>query len=355
MRWRHLRLSRKVCVLGLALLVLLAGLEGIARLYWWRIKKVPWQSLGTEAIWRTTYIEIASSGIDDVAPHHGDNTFDVLILGASVVHPSHGDIAARLRTRLEEEFGRPVRVVNFSYPGRTSADSQMKYARLEDRRFDLVLFYHGINDTFLNNCPPGEFRADYTHVRHIAQMRALLRHPEVGWFALPYTAWYLAINSAERCRLGTGIGKWGRWDMRYGGDLRTPPSFEANLEAVVDLAQRRGDRLLLATFAHHIPENYTLEAFQAHRLDYDFHLCPAELWGEPAHLRRALAAHNDAVRRVAARRGTLFVDIANRMPPGRLCFNDPCHLTGEGCRQFVELVVEAVAPRRHRSCTVQPL
>jgi hypothetical protein len=346
-RWRQLRLSRKVCIVGLALLLLLAGLEGIARLYWWRAKGV--LRLGREAIWRTTYPEVAASGIDSVAPYHGDRSFDVLLLGASVLYPKCGDIAVRLRDRLAEKLGRPVRVINLAYPGRTSVESRMKYARLKDRRFDLVLFYEAINDAYLNNCPPGEFRADYTHVRHIAQMRALEQHPEVGWFVLPYTAQYLAINSADgaaRWRLGTNIRTWDRWDMRYGGDLRTPPSYEANLEAVADLAERRGDPLLLATFASYIPSNYSLEAFQAHQLDYAGHVCPVETWGTPAHVRRAIGVHNQAARRVAAHRGTLFVDVANRLPPGRLYFDDPCHLTQEGCRQFVELVVQGLEPGR---------
>ena len=40
--------------------------------------------------------------------------------------------------------------------------------------------------------------------------------------------------------------------------------------------------------------------------------------------------------------GSLVAYIAGRMPHSRLCFNDPCHFNAEGCRCFVEMVVEQV-------------
>jgi GDSL-like lipase/acylhydrolase family protein len=339
-RWRNLRRSQKLCVVGLALLLLVLGLEGVARLYWWRVKGLT--NISPEAIWRTTYTEVADSGIDRVAAYHGDKTFDVLLLGASVLHPSCGDVALRLQQRLEQKLGRSVRVVNLAYPGRTSVESRMKYAHLADRRFDLVLFYEAINDTYLNNFPPGEFRADYSHARHIAQMQALKHHPEVSWFCLPYTIRYLFPQLGRGWRLTAC-----HWDLRYGADLRTPPSYEANLEAVARIAAERGDPLMLATFAYYIPANYSRAAFQAHRLDYASHFAPVEAWGEPANVLRGLEAHNAAVRRVAARHKTMFVDVAGQIPAGRLCFNDPCHLTPEGCRRFVELIVGALPPTLH--------
>jgi hypothetical protein len=339
-RWRNLRRSQKLCVLGLVVVLLVLGLEGLARLYWWRVKGVA--KLSPEAIWRTTYTEVASSGIDRVAPYHGDKTFDVLLLGASVLHHRCGDIAPRLQRRLEQKLGRTVRVINLSFPGRTSVESRMKYARLADRRFDLVLFYEAINDVYINNCPPRDFRADYSHVRHIAKMQALDHHPEVSWFCLPYTARYVAIELGDRWRLTRGL-----WDLRYGAALRTPPSYEANLEAVATMAEQRGDPLLLATFAYHLPANYSQAAFKARQLDYAKHLCPAETWAAPQYLGRTIDAHNAALRRVAARHKTLFVDVAGRMPPGRLNFDDPCHLTPEGCRRFVEVVVGALPATIH--------
>jgi hypothetical protein len=341
LRWKELRRPTKILVVCFAFLVLAVSLEAGARLYWWRVKGVA--RITPEAIWRTSYEEIAGSGVDEVAPFHADSSFDVLLLAGSVLHPMCGDIAPRLRARLEERLGQPVRVINLAFPGRTSRDSLMKYARLEDRRFDLVVVYHGINDAFLNNCPPGAFRADYSTVRHIGQMQSLARHPEVSFFALPYTAEYIARNLGDR---------WGivdaprhRW-IHYGSDVRTPPAFEANLSTIATIAEQRGDPLLLATFAYYFPPNYSEEAFKAKTLDYDLHGCAAGTWGEPANLARAIDCHNQAVRRVAASCRIMFADIAGRLPGGRLCFDDPCHLNAEGCRRFVQLVVEAADPSR---------
>jgi hypothetical protein len=101
---------------------------------------------------------------------------------------------------------------------------------------------------------------------------------------------------------------------------------------------------VLATFAYHVPANYSFAAFQAKSLDYDKHHSVLEAWGEPANVTRAVEAHNEAVRRVAARHGTLFVDMDRELPHGRLCFDDPCHLNAEGCRRFVELIVGALDP-----------
>ena len=65
--WRQLRASAKLTILALALLVLLAGLEGIARLYWGRVKGVA--PVTAEAVWRSIYREVGPSGIDAVAPY----------------------------------------------------------------------------------------------------------------------------------------------------------------------------------------------------------------------------------------------------------------------------------------------
>src|SRR5262249_5770696 len=157
-------------------------------------------------------------------------------------------------------------------------DSRIKYEHFADRRFDLVILYHGINDVHLNNTPPGCFRPDYSHAARYAQQYALRQHPEVGWFALPYTARYLGMRLAQRWHLTAEP------EPRYhacGSDIRTPPCLEANFEAIVAEAQRRGDPVVLMTFAYYLPADYTDEAFRQKRLDYAVHASPSRMWGEP--------------------------------------------------------------------------
>ena len=186
LRWGQLRLSTKLCFLVLILVILTGLLELAARVYWAAVKGT--HGTSADAIWRTFYPETAESGIDHVSPHREPDEFKVLLLGGSVLYPKYGTIAAHLRSQLEAKLGRNVRVVNFSYPGRTTLDSRFKYEHFADKRFDLVVVYHGINDVFLNNCPPGTFQSDYSHAyRRFGGPRDLKRHPEVGFFALPYT------------------------------------------------------------------------------------------------------------------------------------------------------------------------
>jgi hypothetical protein len=336
-RWRDLRASAKAALVLFVVVLTLGCLELLSRVYWTAIKGASPPS--QETIWRTFYPEMADSGVDRVAPHHGDATFDVLLLGGSVLHPAYGSVAARLGPALEARLGRKVRVVNLSFLGMTSRDSLLKYARLSDKRFDLVLVYDGINDVHLNNCPPSVFRADYSHATRYAQLYALDAHREAGWFVLPYTAQYIALNLGERWHWNSSPR---REFQQYGGDVHTPPCLEANLDALAALAEQRGDRLALLTFAYYLPSDYSDEAFKAKRLDYDRHSCPATMWGEPHNLAHTLELHNEAVRRVAARRGLPLIDQQRLIPDGKRYYNDPCHLTEDGCARWVENVVEGL-------------
>jgi hypothetical protein len=329
-----LRRSTRWAVLGLLTLFLFGALEVAARGYWRIIRKLPPER---EGLWRGFFPEWGMSGIDRVASYHGDGTFDVLILGASVVHFGYGDVGPRLGAALEKRLGRPVRVINLAYPGRTTRDSRMKYERLGDRRFDLVIVYHGINDVFLNNCPPGDFRADYTHRMRFAQLAALDRHAEVGWFTLPYTAYYAVSSFLGRSGLTKDNPRVSF--NHYGSDIRTPSCFEENMEAIARLAEQRGDPLLLMTFAYHLPPDYTEEAFAARRLDYGSHDSAVSQWGEPANVTRTLDLHNEVIRRVAARHGLPLVEQRRLMPTGKRYFNDLCHLTSDGCAAFVDNIM----------------
>ena len=59
-----------------------------------------------------------------------------------------------LREQLAYLGQRNVRIFNLAMPAHTSRDSWLKYAALRDARFDLVIFYHGINEARVNNAPP---------------------------------------------------------------------------------------------------------------------------------------------------------------------------------------------------------
>ena len=93
----------------------------------------------------------------------GDETFDVLILAASVFESKFGNIPELLQTRLAETLDRPVRLHNVARGAHSSLDSLYKYRLLTHKSYDLVIVYHGINEVRANNCPPDRVRDDYAH------------------------------------------------------------------------------------------------------------------------------------------------------------------------------------------------
>ena len=71
-------------------------------------------------------------------------------------------------------------------------------------------------------------------------------------------------------------------------------------------------------------------------------MCDASTWAEAPNLSRTIDLHNEAARRVAMRHGLTFIDQRANMPDGKRYFNDPCHLTDEGCARWVENVMSGL-------------
>ena len=156
--------------------------------------------------------------------------------------------------------------------------------------------------------------------------------------SFPFTLRYAVSRFKEQARLGDQPKR--EWHQ-HGADVRTPPSFRANLGRIAELARERGDRLVLMTYAYHIPANYSEEAFRERALDYGTHSSPVSLWGTPANVARAIDLHNEAVRDLAARTpGAVFVDQKGLMPVGKDYFDDCCQLTKLGSRRFVGHIMD---------------
>jgi len=279
----------------------------------------------------------------------GDGTFDVLLLGGSVINEWYGDIELRLAADLRSRVDGPVRIHNVSFPGHMTRDSYAKYALLGHQRFDLVVVYHGINDVVANNVSRADYRADYSHLLWIDGYQRLTRHPSITLpiLAAPYTTRFGIAKIKERLPIAGAIRRNDpefRQRHRLGADLKTPPSFRDNLDSIAALASRRGDPLVLMTFAWYVPEDYTLEKFEAKALDYAEHRSAIEIWGEPANVKRTLEAHNDMVVEVAEKHHTLFVDQRASIPDGRIYHNDVAHLAPSGCQAWVNNLMDVLDP-----------
>lgn len=333
--WRQLRWSTRLCLMLTRLLLLVLMLEVASRLFWAIAKGVP--AFHTDQIFTSFFQEFTESNVAEAPTDQKDSTLDVLVLGPSVWYWVYGDVAPRFEKALAEKLGRPVRVFNASHSGRTSRDALLVYERLAQKRFDLVVVYHAINDLFLNNCPPETFANDYTHAPRYDQIRMLDSHAEVGWFALPYTLRYLRSHIGDKLHLDSRPKR--DW-AHYGTTLMTPPAFRSNLEEIIRIARSRNEQVLLMTFAWHLPEDYSEEAFEAKTLDYDKHICRLLTWGTRAGITSGMRAHNDILGDLARKNpDLLFADMEALMPGGKRHYDDVCHFTATGCAAYVDLLV----------------
>lgn len=272
-----------------------------------------------------------------------DPCYDVLVLGASVM--VLGDIQELLQHGLEKKLGREVRIHNVAAKGHTTRDSWLKYARLGDQRFDLVLVYHAVNEVRANNCPPELFREDYSHYSWYAKLDALGEAREKSLLASPLVArlsWVSLRDALGRSNYVPTHFPRTEW-LDYGETIKTGPAFAANLGRILALAAERGDPLVLMTFAYYLPANYSLPLFRQRQLDYSGHLFPTELWGRPENVVRGIEEHNRVIHALHAQHPeTLFVDQEGLIPKDGRHFGDICHLAEKGCRRWVANLITVV-------------
>lgn len=300
------------------------------------------------------YEEIADAGVLDADTGPDDGQFDVLFLGGSAldrVHYNLVDESPCLQEQLERAAGMPVRIYNLAEPAMTTRDSLVKYRLMGDynKSFDRVVVYHGINDARMNCCPPELFEDDYTHAAFYLQYRRMEAYgPLLAVLTLPYTLEYTAIHIMDSKTLDMGFfvprhrmkEEW----VRYGTDVKTAETFRRNLAGIVSTAAGRGEPLMILTFAWYIPPGYSREKMVAKKLDYDRSPAPSavELWGSPAGVRKALAAHNEVIRTLDGR--FTLVDAEKLVPKKGEMFHDVCHLSEAGRTRLADLITEHVLP-----------
>ncbi|MBI1859574.1 MAG: SGNH/GDSL hydrolase family protein [Deltaproteobacteria bacterium] len=312
-----------------------------------------------EELWFSYYPELRR-----ILAAPGEAAPRVLLVGASVIAGGrgYGSVVDRLREE-GRRAGVEISIANAGVPAHTSVDALFKYRLLGERRFDLVIWSEGFNEVRANNCPDGDFRSDYSHYSWYRRLRVLERHPELKFIALPYVVDSL-VEEARHLLSGhrdlprhAPVAEY----HRYGEKVKTTLSLEKNLEAFLGVARQRGEAVVVVTQPFFIPPDYSLERFQGRALDYNSHVLPVELWGSVEGVRAGAEAHNEAIRRVAARareRGqdVKLIDLATLLTGGRKYFNDVCHLTDEGSRVFARQILNAwerARLARERSSPVQ--
>ena len=285
-----------------------------------------------DAVWNVFYPKVEDSGVLDQQISSRDSQFDVLLLGGSVLE----QVAPFLESELKQELQRPIRIFDFCRSAHTSRDSMLKYSRLADPAFDLVVVYHGINDVRMNCCPDEDFRDDYTHCHWY---RSLKNRMEAGTMNLPR----IMLDDFGHAVVELGEPKKDLID--FGRNIKTRAPFEQNIETIVQSAEKRGSPVVLMTFAYYLAPGYTIEKFKNRELDYGrgAYELQVEVWGNPEFVPRTIDAHNEAVRSIAQKYESItFVDQSRVVPRDGKHFTDICHLTDHGCRVFAENVAARV-------------
>lgn len=259
------------------------------------------------------------------------STARVLLLGGSVLSPSFGSAQARLAAQLESRWATPVLIENACTANATTYDSMERYRRLERRHFDWIIVYHGIEDVPMNRWPARAFRADYSHAFPCWSRWARAATDHAPQFARRGLSQLLAPLSPLP------------GDDCHAGQIKTAVPFHDHLARIIDLANARGAKVIMATFAYHLPADYSPAAFARHQLDYGRHLVPVEYWGEPQSVARGLVRHNQVIRQLAEEFPAVrLVDARALLPAGRRTFDDLCHLSEEGSARLAEHLADAM-------------
>ncbi len=278
-----------------------------------------------------------------------DGVFDVLLLGGSVFMMRDNHIPNLLSVRLQEEIDQVVRVHNVSASGHTSLDSLNKYRQLEGKHFDCVVFYHNINEIRANNAPDFIFKEDYAQYAFYDEVQTIVSHNKMDYYVTPFLIELFLHRIQRRMGLRESFPFLPEEDwLQYGENLKTEASFRNNITEIADLAQARGDHLMLLKYAYHIPDNYTLEAFENDALDYAIPpkapnittRVAIEEWGRVPNVKAALALHNSIIDQIAWNTPKVcYLDQHGPMLGKGHLFVDVCHPSIEATPDFVERMV----------------
>ena len=174
---------RRIVLAGIYLFYLVLLMEVFSRAYWVFAHDVPF--FHPSEIFFSFYPSLQEVSQEEI--RREDEYFDILLLGGSVLFPEDGDVEQILLEKLTYATKQKIRIFNLSIRAHTSLDSYLKYQHLQDQSFDLVIFYHGVNDLRANNIPPELYRDDYSHFSWYQRIYELDRHPELNILTFPYT------------------------------------------------------------------------------------------------------------------------------------------------------------------------
>jgi lysophospholipase L1-like esterase len=122
-------------------------------------------------------------------------------------------------------------------------------------------------------------------------------------------------------------------------NIRSERIFKRNVREIIEIARRRGARVVLSTFAISYPP---ADAALAERLRTN-EPTMEHFWGKLGATVRGVQTHNDVMRRLSAVKHLPLADVADSIPKDSQHFIDLCHLTEAGYAKVVAALVPSIA------------
>jgi hypothetical protein len=273
------------------------------------------------------YPELVVAGGYEYAP----GKLNVLILGGSVLEPVRR-IPDYLAADYDERGEKPIQILNAAWPGQSSLDSWYKYDLLRDEKFDVVIFYHGINEVRANYVRPELWRPDYNHYSWYNNVNYFFRGRDLrdDWSLLPFGWRYLkaAFVSKMFPERFVPVEQPSPDLYEFGAQIRSREEFSRNLTRIADLAATKGEKVVVLPFVFFDEEKAGLSAEEWPAVGMTV------MWGKPEYVKRGIRVHNEAGMSVAEAKHLVYFDIAARIPERKELFQDICHFTPEGGKLF---------------------
>lgn len=283
---------------------------------------------------------------DAIALQKPAGTVRVLVLGSSTMFNRH--MGERLKVALQQKTGKKIELLDAGIRSHTTRADVMKLQLLAPYQWDVVLFYNGINDLWTNHVLPENFHADYRQLDPWYRRNLVLDNSLLARYIYNTFYWQLrAINKK------TGQPFFPDYQFVFpkkpyinAANFASLPAFSANLEQIIAISRSIGAKPVLMTFAFHLPDNYSRQAFLDKSLDYsnpdNYDSRDVFNWGPPDYVREGLSRENAIIHDVAKKQDVTLIDVDAKMSGQGGWFGDVCHFNDAGVEMFTALVAEAL-------------
>jgi hypothetical protein len=331
--------------MAITIVMMLIFCELTFRLALWATKKIPFGRPDL-AIKERFYPELKLVENAHISPTN--DSLDILILGGSVVADEwRSKVAKNLRDSLKIALKTDkVRYFNLANLGHTTVDNLYKYQSLSDKRFDLVIYYEGINETRFNNVPSKFFRNDYTHIRWYHDIDLIKQYPEMRYTIFPFVI--QLISNYSSALVGNRYFMNDAPDPVYyseGGNIKTAAIYKENLAKIIAVAQKRDEPLLMVNFTYYIPDRWRKSGFRDNEWDFTpfFLSSPIATWGTAPNVEKGILAHRTMMQQLSSlNQGVSYFDMNSVMPKEGQYFVDICHFTDKGSRIFANSLADFI-------------